>query len=409
LPSDNRLLIITNAGGPGVMATDYLIKQGGKLAQLSSQTQNSLNSYLPAFWSRSNPVDMLGDAAEDRYARVLDICLKEKNADGILVILTPQAMTKPVETAKELVARAKNSNLPIFASWMGEGMVSEAKKILIEGGIPVYESPEQAVNSFILLYESTEKKARLNELQQDLDFRTPNLSEVRAMLRKAFLSGRRILSEAESKEILEKYGINTTLPRLAKTSKEAAGIASQIGFPVVMKVQSEDITHKSDANCVMLNISSPEETSEKFDEIMKNARAYKKEAMIDGISIQKMVQEKGYEVIIGSKQDSLFGPVVLFGMGGIAVEAVKDTNLDFAPLSRTFARRLIEGTKIGNLMKKGLRNIPPANLAHLEEIIVKFSHLVVDLPEIKEIDINPLLVFDSQSIVLDARIILNNI
>ena len=408
LPAGNRLLIITNAGGPGVMATDYLIRKGGKLSQLSSETFSSLNSCLPPFWSRSNPIDLLGDAEQDRYAKALDLALKEQNADGIVVILTPQAMTRPVETARELIARSKSSKKPIFAAWMGEGMVEEARKLLIKGGIPVYPSPEQAINSFLMLYESTVEKQKVNEVQQDISMAGPDVGKIRVLLKAMAKSGKSIVSEAESKLVLEHYGIKTTLPRLAKTPQEAADIAKEIGFPVAMKIQSEDISHKSDANSVMLNVSSPEEALAKFNEIMKNARAYKKDARLEGVSIQKMVTEQGYEVILGSKRDSLFGPVVLFGLGGIAVEAVKDTNLEFAPLNRTFARRLIEGTKIGNILKTGLRNIPPANLAHLEEILVRFSRLVAELPEIKEIDINPLLLYNSHAIVLDARIILNN-
>jgi acetyltransferase len=407
LPNGNRLLIITNAGGPGVMATDYLIQQGGKLAELSGGTIDKLNGFLPPFWSHSNPVDLLGDAADDRYVMAFEVLLRDENVDCVLVLLTPQAMTKSTKTAQALVEKAKNSGKPVLASWMGQGMVEEGRDVLMKGGIPVYNTPEEAINSFIWMHKAAMQKEILSEKQEMFALQKPDLGSIRSDLKAIASTGRKILSEQESKELLEKYGIRTTLPRLAKSPQEAISLAKSIGFPVVMKVQSEDISHKSDANAVMLDIKDETAVAKKFDEIMANAKAYRHDARIDGISIQKMAMPGGFEVILGSKQDTLFGPSVLFGMGGIAVEVIKDTSIMLAPLNRNQARSLVGSTKIGTMLKKGFRNQPAANMALLEEMLVRFSELAADFPEIKEMDINPLRVDDKYCLVLDARIILS--
>jgi len=407
LPKGNRLLIITNAGGPGVMATDYLVRKGGRLASLSPETISKLNKFLPPFWSHANPVDILGDAADDRYVQAFDVLLKDEAVDGVLVLLTPQAMTKSTKTAKSLLARARGSRKPVLTSWMGEGMVEEARKLLLEGGIPNYNSPEEAIGAFLKMYKATENMALLNEPIQTINLKKPDVQKLRAKLIKLASGGRQLLTEVESKELLETYGIRTTLPKLAKSPKEGVELAKGIGYPVVMKVQSEDISHKSDANCVMLDIPDAATVLKKYGEIIKNAHAYNPKARIDGITVQKMVSEKGFEVILGSKRDPLFGPAVLFGMGGIAVEAIKDTSLELAPLTKNTARVLIDNTKVSRLLRKGFRNLPPADMVCLEETAIRFSQLISDMPEIKEMDINPLRVDDKECVVLDARVVLN--
>lgn len=408
LPKGNRLIIITNAGGPGVMATDYLVRKGGTLGKISQEKIQQLNEFLPPFWSHSNPVDILGDAADDRYVKAFDSLLEDESGDGLLVILTPQAMTKSTETARALVDRAKGSKKPVFASWMGEGMVEEAKNILLKGGIPIYDTPEEAINSFLSMHKATENSAYLNLPSEGDGHLKVDVDALRAMLSGMAKEGRKILSETESKQLLEKYGIKTTLPWLANSPEEAVEHAKKIGYPVVMKIQSEDISHKSDANCVMLDVRDEGSVRRKYEEIIRNAQAYNPSAKLEGITIQKMISEKGFEVILGSKRDALFGPAVLFGMGGIAVEAIKDTSLELAPLTRKAARQLIGNTKVSKLLQKGFRNLPAANMACLEDTAMHFSQLVSDLPEIKEIDINPLRVDDKECIVLDARVVLNN-
>ncbi len=404
----NRLAIITNAGGPGVMATDALIKMGGKLAELSQETIDKLNEFLPPHWSRSNPVDILGDASAELYSKTLDICLKDKNIDGALVILTPQAMTQCTETARLLVEKSKGQSKPIFGCWMGAGMTHEGRLVLRDGKIPTYQTPEPAIKSFMNMYKYTRNIELLYEtpgyIVQDED---KPVDKIKSNLKEIVDTGRTMLSEEESKSILEHFDIKTTLPRLAQNADSAVKMANEIGYPVVMKVQSEDISHKSDANCVILNIHNESEVRARFDEIMNNARNYKQDARIDGITVQKMMNFKGHEIIIGSKKDALFGSVILFGMGGIAVEAIKDRNVGIPPLNQTLARRLVEGTKVYNLLKKGYRNIPPANLELLEQVLVKFSELLVALPEIKEIDMNPVFIGNEECIALDARMVLD--
>lgn len=407
-PNGNRLAIITNAGGPGVMATDSLIKNKGKLAEFSEETISKLNEVLPPFWSKSNPVDLLGDAGADRYAQALDICLKDPHIDGALVILTPQAMTESTETAIQLVEKAKGHNKPILASWMGASLVEEGRQILRKGNIPEYETPEQAVKTFMYMYQYIRNIELLYETPEELiNDSEPVADKIKLLLREINNSGRQILSESESKEILESYGIKTTSSKLVKNADEAASISKETGFPIVMKIQSEDISHKSDANCVILDIQNEDESKQKFNEIMDNARNYKNDARLDGVTIQRMISSKGYELIIGAKKDFLFGTIILFGMGGIAVEAIKDRNIGIPPLNRTLAKRLIEGTKIYKILKDGLRNIPPANMDILENTLVKFSRLLVELPEIKEIDINPFRIGENEGIALDARMIID--
>ncbi len=407
-PKGSRLAVISNAGGPGVMAVDALIKSGGRLAELSPETFKRLNAALPPFWSRANPVDVLGDAGADRYGAALDICLKDAAIDGVLVILTPQAMTEAEATASILVEKARQTRKPVLASWMGAGLVEEGRNILRRGQIPEYETPEQAVKTFLYMHQYNRNIGLLYETPEDQPEDTEaGKGEIRARLKTIADDGRAILSEEESKSILSRYGIETTLPRLAKNPGEAAALAEETGYPAVMKVQSEDISHKSDANCVMLNVRDREEAKRKFGEIIRNAGQFNPKARIDGVTVQRMITAKGHELIIGAKKDPLFGSVILFGMGGIAVEAVKDRNVGLPPLSQTLAKRLIEGTKVRRLLKEGFRNIPPANMSLLEQTLIKFSRILVEHPEIGEVDINPLWINDKECMALDARMVLD--
>jgi len=407
-PEGNRLAIITNAGGPGVMAVDSIIGHEGKLAELSDKTMKKLNETMPPCWSRSNPVDILGDANAQRYAEALDICLNDPKIDGALVILTPQAMTESTKTAKLLAEKAQNKGKPILAVWMGTNLVREGKRVLRDAKIPCYSTPEAGVRAFMNMYKYTKHIELLYETPEDIE-EEENIpvAKIKKDLKKIYKTGRIVLSETEAKSIFEEYGINTTAPKLAKTSDDAVKLAKDIGYPIVMKIQSEDISHKSDANCVMLNIKSDEDVKNKFDEIISNAKKYNKKANLDGVAVQKMVSGVGHEIIIGSKKDHLFGSVVLFGMGGIGVEAFKDRNVGIPPLNQTLAKRLIEGTKVCKFLKEGYRNIPPANMKLLEETLINFSQLLVDLPEIKEIDINPIKINDKEIVALDGRIILD--
>lgn len=408
LPRGNRLVIITNAGGPGVMATDSLIRRGGGLAELAPETREHLDDVLPRYWSRANPVDILGDADAQRYARALEICLSQAGIDGALIILTPQAMTEPAETARQVVEAAAKLRKPVLASWMGAGQVEEGRRILRAGSVPCYDMPEEAIETFLTMYRYKRGIELLYETPEELPQQPePPVDRIRDMIRQVYGSGRTTLSEKESKEILAYYGIETTLPRLATDRESAGEIAEKIGFPVVMKVQSADITHKSDAGCVILDIGSRRRAGEAFDEIVENAYAYEPDARVDGVAVQRMVTGKHHELIFGAKRDPVFGATILFGAGGVATEAFGDTSLGFPPLNQTLARRLMEETQVYRLLREGHRATPPADTSLVERALLRFSQLLVDIPEIREADLNPVLVSDRQCVAADARMIID--
>jgi len=407
LPQGPRLAIVTNAGGPGIMTTDALILRGGKLAPLSQQTLNALNGVLPPHWSRGNPIDILGDAKEDRYETVIKTCLDDENIDGLLIIYTPQAVADASEIAKSIVKIGENrgfNNKTILTSFMGYGEVEKANTILNKNHIPTYSTPEQAVKTFMYMYQYKRNRELLYETPEELpvDILKP-MRPLMVILRSVARENRELLNEAEVKKFLEHYDIPTVRTLVAKTANDAVNKASQIGYPVALKILSPQIVHKTDAGGVVLDIDSEAHLRQSFDLVMKRARGYNPEADIQGVTIQPMIKKNGCEVIIGAKTDPIFGPVILFGMGGIGVEAFKDVSVGLPPLNRTLARRVIEETKVYQLLK-GYRNMPPANVKVLEEIMVRFSQMLVDFPQIKEVDINPLFINEKEALALDARI-----
>ena len=407
LPKGPNLVIVTNAGGPGVMATDALIARGGKLAKLSPQTMETLDSILPPYWSRGNPIDILGDAGAERYKAVLEACFKDENVDGILVIYTAQAVTDSIEVAKDIVEVYKNEkyrNKTILTSFMGGEAVGEANRILNENGLPTYSTPEQAVKTYLYMYQYKRNLELLYETPEELPVDiSPPKRPILVAMRNAVMENRELLTEAEAKNLLEYYDLPVVKTYVARTADEAVQRASQIGYPVVLKILSPQITHKTDAGGVALNLKSETEVREAFEQIIKNAKAYNSNAEILGVTVQPMIKKNGYEVIIGAKKDPIFGPVILFGMGGVGVELFKDYAIGLPPLNQTLARRLMEETKVYQLLK-GYRNLPPANIKLLEEILVRFSQMIIDFPQIREVDINPLLINEKEAYVLDARI-----
>ena len=410
LPKGPNLAIITNAGGPGVMATDALISRGGKLAKLSPKTMETLNSILPHYWSKGNPIDILGDARADRYKAVLEACIEDENVDGILLIYTSQAVAEPVEIAKSIVEVCKNKrylNKTILTSFMGHGAVEEANRIFNENNIPTYSTPEQAVKTYLYMYQYKRNLELLYETPEELpvDAASPT-RPILTLMRNAALEGRELLTEAEAKKILEYYEFPVVKTFVAKTAEEAVMLAKQIGYPVVLKILSPQIIHKSDAGGVALNLTCDSEVEQAFENIVKRAKEYNPNAEITGVTVQPMIKRSGYEIIIGSKKDAIFGPVILFGMGGVGVELFKDFAIGLPPLNQTLARRLMEETKVYQLLK-GYRNMPPANLKLLEEILVRFSQMLVDFPQLVEVDINPLLIDEKEAFILDARILID--
>ncbi len=407
-PKGPHLAIITNAGGPGVMSVDTLIAKGGAPATLSQQTIETLNKVLPPYWSKSNPIDILGDAKADRYEAVIDVCLRDNNIDGLLVIYTPQGMEDPARIARSIVEqwRSKGSQKTVLTSFMGQKEVEEANQILSKYSIPTYSTPEQAVTTYMYMYQYKRNLELLYETPEELPVDTvPPKRPLTVILRNA-AKEREILTEAEAKQFLEAYTIPVVKTMVAKTVDEAASLAMQIGYPVVLKILSPQIVHKTNAGGVILDIASEAELRKAYDAIIQRAREYDPKAEIQGVTVQSMIKKQGYEIILGAKTDPLFGHVILFGMGGTGVEIFRDVAIGLPPLNQTLARRIMEETKVYEFLK-GYRNAPSANLKLLEEIMIDFSQMLVDFPQLKEIDINPLLVNSKEVIALDARIVID--
>ncbi len=407
-PRGNRLTIITNAGGPGVLATDALIGGGGELATLSKETHEKLNAVLPPQWSRNNPIDVLGDAGADRYAKTLEIAADDPNSDGLLVILTPQDMTQPTQTAELLKQYARTDGKPILASWMGGPDVAGGEDILNRANIPTFPYPDTAAKTFCSMHAYAQNLKELYETPRlDEEAEHPDSALVQSIIAGAMAQGRTLLTEFESKQLLQAYHITTVPTFLASTREEAASYAKSIGFPVVLKLDSRVITHKTDVGGVKLNIASESEVRMVFDDMKQRIQAIDA-AAFDGVTVQPMVKLKdAYELILGSSIDSQFGPVLLFGSGGVLVEVFKDKQLGLPPLNNTLARRMIEGTKISHALA-GTRGRAGVDLPALERLIVRFSRLVIEHRRIKEIDINPLLAGPDGIIALDARVVLHD-
>jgi acetyltransferase len=410
-PKGNRLTMITNAGGPGVLATDALITSGGALAEVSKQTIGELNKILPAAWSHNNPVDVLGDASAEVYAKTLEIAGRDPNSDGLLVILTPQAMTDCTGTAEKLKAFGHIEGKPVLASWMGGKDVAEGEHILNAAGIPTFPYPDTAARAFSQMWRYAENLRSLYETPKpsaDAADLASGRAKANALIESVKKSGRTILTEAESKELLACYHIPTVVTKIAKTEAEAAALAKEIGFPTVLKLYSETITHKTDVGGVQLNLKDEADVRRAFKDI-KSACTEKAGAKhFQGVTVQKMIKlTDGYEIILGSSIDPQFGPVLLFGMGGQLVEIFKDKALALPPLNTTLARRMMETTKIYNALK-GVRGRKSVDLAALERIMVGFSQLVAEQRWIAEIDINPMFASADTLVALDARVILHD-
>ncbi|NBC06384.1 MAG: GNAT family N-acetyltransferase [Bacteroidetes bacterium] len=405
-PQGNRLAIVTNAGGPGVLATDRIVRLGGKMVELSGDTLEKLDEALPPVWSHGNPVDVLGDAGADRYGTAAEACLQDPNVDGLLVILTPQAMTDPAAIAREIARVSRDHKKPVLASWMGETDVAEGRDILEDGDVPVYRVPENAVNTFMNMYCYTRNIEALYETPATIPHQfDPAKDKNRALLDRIIKEQRFVLTEDEAKDILVNYQIPVTQNTIATTAEEAAEMAEQIGFPVAMKIASPDITHKTDVGGVVLHIDSQEKAKREFADIVGRAKAAKPDADIHGVLVEEMVSKR-YELIIGSKKDPIFGPVIVFGMGGVAVEVFKDLNVGLPPMNMALAQRLIEDTKIYQLLK-GYRGMEGVDIKSIQFLLYKFAYLIMDFPEIKSIDINPFVVDESGGLVLDAKVILD--
>jgi acetyltransferase len=407
-PKGPNLGIITNAGGPGVMATDALIAARGKLAKLSEETLEALNEMLPPMWSHGNPVDVLGDARAKRIARAAEVVIKDKGVDAALVILTPQAMTDPTATAKAIANLAESTSKPILAAWLGGESMVEGLRILNDAGVSSYQTPEQAVRAFMTLVSYARNLESLYETPRDVPV---EFSLNRASLREKYLAKyfneTSILPEDASKALLDAYGIPTTQPYPAGSVEEAVEITQKLGYPVVLKIFSPDITHKTDVHGVELDIRDENMVRGAYARIIENAARLRPDAQIDGVTVQRMVHDKNaIEMIIGIKKDNIFGTVIMAGMGGTGAELFADRSLGFPPLNERLARQMLESLKIWPLLN-GYRGSPPLNLDQLIEVLIRLSYLAADYPEIMELDINPLLVTPESVAALDARIVID--
>ncbi len=409
-PKGPRLTIVTNAGGPGVLATDMLIGSGAQLAELTPATMAAFNGILPPTWSHNNPVDIIGDARPELYAKAVDIAVKDPNTDGLLVILTPQAMTDATATAEQLKPFAQLDGKPILASWMGAGQVEAGEDILNAVRIPTFKYPDRAARAFYYMWRYSENLRALYETPAlapesvDAEVKRRQAGSLLAHARK---SHRSLLTEYESKQILADYEIPVVETLVAATEAEAVQWAERLGFPVVLKLHSETITHKTDVGGVQLNLQTPAAVRHAWRAIEAAVTEKAGQKHFLGVTVQPMIRVEGYELILGSSVDPEFGPVLLFGAGGQLVEIFKDRALGLPPLNGTLARRIMERTQIFAALK-GVRGRRPVDMAALEQLLVRFSHLVVEQPWIKEIDINPLIVSPDRILALDARVVLHD-
>ena len=409
LPGGPRIAIITNAGGPGVIAADAVVDYGGELAKLSKEAMEALNAALPPHWSKGNPIDVIGDADVKRYIEALKACLGDPNVDGVVVIYTPQGAAKPREFAEAVVDLALEKVKPVLAVCMGGGEeIEEARKIFYRNNVPCYDTPEKAVRTYMYMYKYKRNLELLYETPHELPIElAPPKAHLKVMIRRAVKERRGVLTEDEAERFLKVYGIPTPQAGLARSAGEAILIASKIGYPVALKIISPDIVHKTDVNGVILGINNESELRDAYNRLLDEVKRKRPDARIEGIYIQRMVPHADYELILGSKKDPIFGSVILFGAGGVGVEIFKDYAIGLPPLNQVLARRMMEETKIYRILRSGYRNKPPVNLAKLEEILVRFSNMIVDFPEIKEIDVNPLMASGDSFYAVDVRIILD--
>ena len=413
-PTGPRLTIVTNAGGPAVLATDALLDEGGQLAELAPNTIEQLSTFLPGHWSHQNPIDIIGDAGAERFAKTVDLAVKDPATDGLLVILAPTGLTDPTAVAERLAQYARSSGKPVLASWMGGRDIARGQAILNQAGIPTYSYPDAAARVFQLMWSYSANLKALYETPDafELDDRNATVeaspgvkaSELIGSIR---AKGRTLLTEAESKILLSTYGIPTVATEIAANADEAVNAAGRIGYPVALKLHSETITHKTDVGGVQLNLADEAAVRTAFQSIKESVtRAAGREDFL-GATVQPMVRAEGYELILGSSVDSQFGPVLLFGSGGQLVEIYKDHAIGLPPLNTTLARLLMERTRIFAALS-GVRGRKPIDLAKLERLLVRFSYLVMEQNWVKEIEINPLLASAEGLLALDARVVLHS-
>lgn len=411
-PKGPNLTIITNAGGPAVLATDAAILNGGNLTSLTESTITELDKQLPAAWSHQNPVDILGDAGAERYAKTAELVFKDEQTDGVLVILSPQDMTDPTETAQQLKPFSKLRQKPFLASWMGAKTVKKGADILADAQVSVFDYPDDAAKTFATMWRYSKNLKSLYEVpeignEEERHDTSDRRAKVNKVLQQVLEEGRTLLTEFESKQVLELYKIPVVETRIATKKEKAIEQAEGMGYPVVLKLHSQTITHKTDVGGVKLDLQNSADVEKAFESIKESMDRLGQATYFEGVTVQKMIKHKGYELILGSSTDPQFGPVLLFGMGGQLVEVFKDRALAIPPLNRHLAQQLMSKTKIYTALK-GVRGKKAVDMAYLEQILVNFSKMIVENPRIQECDINPLIASEEGIIALDARIVLHD-
>lgn len=407
-PRGPRLAVVTNAGGPGVIATDALIGAGGVLAALGEQTLARLDEDLPPQWSHGNPVDVLGDARSKRFVKALEIVAQDRGVDAILVIVTPQAMTNPTTIARAVGRVAGEIKQPVLAAWLGGGSMAEGVRLLNEAGVATFATPEQAVQAFMTLMDYSRNLEVLYETPREVNVPLTGGPAERRERAAALIAGDGpLLGEDRAKALLAAYGIPTTAPRRCATADEAVAAARAIGHPVVLKIHSPDITHKTDVGGVALDLNDDEAVAAACARILDSARRLAPAARDLAVTVQPQVRLRhGIELILGARKDPVFGAVVMAGLGGTAAELFDDRAIGFPPLNERLARRMLESLRIRPLLT-GYRGRPPLAVDRLIEVLLRLSYLVADCPRIAELDVNPLLVGEDEVVALDARVLLD--
>jgi acetyltransferase len=409
-PRGNRLAIITNGGGPGVMAADRCADLDIPLAQLSEATLNKLNDLLPNTWSRGNPLDIVGDADPARYGQTLALVLADDNVDGVLTILTPQAMTDPSDAAKEVIEVTKGAEKPVVTCWMGEDQVRESRNLFKTARIPTFRTPEPAVELFSHISNFFRNQKLLMQTPAPLShLNPPSIESAKLVIETALIEKRYTLTEMESKALLAAFRIPISSTVVARSATEAMVLAEEIGLPVAMKIDSPQIAHKSDSGGVRLNLANLQSVRAAYQEIIDEVRKNRPDAHINGIAVEPMiVKPNGRELMVGVKHDEVFGPIITFGEGGTRVEAQRDRAVALPPLNSYLVADMIRGTRASRLLAE-YRNMPPANMDALELVLLRVSEMVCELPWIREMDINPLIVDESGAVAVDVSIVVENV
>jgi acetyltransferase len=406
--SGNRLAIITNGGGPGVMATDRAVDLGVGIAALSDKTMARLSQALPPAWSHGNPVDIMGDATAERYREAIAACIEDEGVDGVLVILTPQAMTNPLEVAQAVTELGGKYDKPLLTSWMGDIQIADSRTVLGQAKIPTFRTPEAAVEAFSYITDYYRNQRLLMQTPEPLSHRDePDVEGARMLIETVLAERRKVLNEMESKALLAAFRIPVASTAVARSPGEALLLAQQLGFPVAMKINSPDITHKSDAGGVRLDLLNAPAVRTAYNEIIAQVKKSRPGARIDGISIEPMVvKPNGRELMVGVTSDPVFGPVITFGAGGTAVEVLGDRAVALPPLNRFLVQNLIEGTRVSKLLG-AFRHMPPVDQEALESVLLRVSEMVCELPWLREMDINPLIVDERGALAADARVVVD--